>query len=37
MNKPEFYGDDQQEHMLTALSRITYHMKRGKSETWREL
>ena len=36
MNKPEFYGDDQQEHMLTALSRITYHMKRGKSETWRE-
>ncbi len=36
MNKPEFYGDDQQEHMLTALSRITYHMKRGKNETWRE-
>ena len=36
MNKPEFYGDDQQEHMLTALSRITYHMKRGKNESWRE-
>ena len=36
MNKPEFYGDDQQEHMLTALSRITYHMKRGRNETWRE-
>ena len=36
MDKPEYYGDDQQEHMLTALSRITYHMKRQKGETWRE-
>lgn len=36
MDQPEFYGDDQQEHLLAALSRITYHMKRGKTETWRE-
>ena len=36
MDRPEYYGDDQQEHMLTALSRITYHVKRQKNETWRD-
>ena len=36
MDKPEYYGDDQQEHMLTALSRITYHVKRQKNEPWRD-
>ena len=36
MNKPENYGEDRQEHLLTALSRVTYHLRRGKTETWRE-
>ena len=36
MDKPEHYGNDKQEHMLTALARITYHLKRSKTETWRE-
>ena len=35
MNRPEHFGDDRQEHMLTAMSRITFHMKRNKSEHWR--
>ena len=36
MNRPERYGDDQQEHMLTAMSRLTYHIRRQKNEDWRE-
>eukprot|EP00435_Cladocopium_sp_Y103_P039146 s2194_g10.t1 len=36
MNRPERYGDDQQEHMLTAMSRVTYHLRRLKGEDWRE-
>ena len=36
MDTPEKYGDDQQEHMLTAMSRITYHLRRQRNETWRE-
>ena len=36
MDKPERFGDDQQEHMLTAMSRITYHLRRQKTESWRE-
>lgn len=36
MNRPEHYGDDRQEHMLTAMSRITFHMRRSKGEHWRE-
>ena len=36
MNRPEYYGEDRQEHMLTAMSRLTYHMKRTKGESWRE-
>ena len=29
MNKSENFGEEQQEHMLTALPRITYHLRRG--------
>ena len=36
MNRPENYGEDRQEHLLTALSWITYHLQHGKTETWRE-
>ena len=36
MNSPEYYGDDQEEHLLSALSRVTYHMKRQKQETARQ-
>ena len=36
MNKTEYYGDDQEEHLLAALSRITYHLKRQKNETARQ-
>ena len=36
MDQPEKFGEDRQEHMLTALSRITFHMKRQKGESWRE-
>ena len=36
MDKPERFGDDQQEHMLAAMSRITYHLRRQKTESWRE-
>ena len=36
MDKPERFGDDQLEHMLTAMSRITYHLRRQKTESWRE-
>ena len=36
MERPEMFGEDRQEHMLTALSRITYHMKRQKNESRRE-
>ena len=36
MDTPEMFGEDKQEHMLTALSRVTFHMKRQKNESWRE-
>ena len=36
MDSPDFYGDDQEEHLLASLSRITFHIKRGKQESWRE-
>ena len=36
MDRPERFGDDQQEHMLTAMSRIIYHLRRQKTESWRE-
>ena len=36
MDTPEQYGDDQEEHLLESLARITYHLKRQKGEGWRE-
>ena len=36
MDSPEYYGDDVEEHLLASLTRITYHMKRGKNEGWQE-
>ena len=36
MDAPECYGDDQQEHLLASLSRVTYHLKRQKNETARQ-
>ena len=36
MDTPEYYGDDKEEHLLVSLSRITFHLKRGKSENWQE-
>lgn len=36
MDTPEQYGDDQEEHLLESLSRLTFHLKRTKNETWKE-
>eukprot|EP00435_Cladocopium_sp_Y103_P011110 s283_g2.t2 len=36
MDTPDYFGDDKEEHLLASLSRITYHMKRQKQESWRE-
>ena len=36
MDAPEYYGDDREEHLLASLARITFHLKRGKGEGWRE-
>ena len=36
MDAPEYYGDDQDEHLLASLSRITYHLKRQKNENARQ-
>ena len=36
MDSPEYYGDDQEEHLLASLARITYHLKRQKNETARQ-
>ena len=33
---PEYSGDAREEHLLASLSRITFHLKRGKGEGWRE-
>lgn len=27
MDSPDYFGDDKEEHLLSSLSRITYHMK----------
>lgn len=34
MDRPEHYGESREEHLLAALSRITFHFKRNKSKTW---
>ncbi|OLQ12727.1 Copia protein [Symbiodinium microadriaticum] len=36
MDSPEYYGDDQDKHLLASLARITYHLKSQKSETARQ-
>ena len=36
MDAPEYYGDDQEEHLLASLSRITYHLKRQRTENARQ-
>ena len=36
MDSPDFYGEDQEEHLLSSLSRITFHIKRNKQESWRD-
>ena len=36
MDTPEYYGDDQEEHLLASLSRVTYHLKRQKQESARQ-
>ena len=35
MNSPEHFGEDREEELLSALSRVTYHMKRGREENIR--
>ncbi len=36
MDTPDHFGEDKEEHLLSSLSRITFHMKRSKQEGWRE-
>ena len=36
MDTPDYFGEDREEHLLSSLSRITFHMKRSKQEGWRE-
>ncbi|CAE7602014.1 GIP [Symbiodinium sp. CCMP2456] len=36
MDTPEYYGDDKDEHLLASLSRITYHLKRSRTESARQ-
>lgn len=36
MDTPDHFGEDKEEHLLSSLSRITFHMKRQKQEGWRE-
>ena len=35
MNLPEYFGDDRDEDLLGALSKLTYHLKREKGEKLR--
>ena len=35
MNLPENFGEDREEDLLASLSKVTYHMKRGKDEPLR--
>ena len=35
MDSAEFYGDDQEEELLTCLSRLTFHLRREKGEECR--
>ena len=35
MDSAEFYGDDQEEELLTCLSRLTFHLRRERGEDCR--
>lgn len=35
MDTPEYFGEDREEELLSALSKVTYHMKRGRDEAHR--
>ena len=35
MNQPENFGEDREEDLLASLSKVTFHMKRGKDESLR--
>ena len=36
MDRPEHYGEDKEEDLLASLSKITYHLRRGKDEKSRD-
>ena len=36
MDLPEHYGEDKEEDLLASLSKITYHLRRGKEEKSRD-
>ena len=36
MDTPEYFGEDTEEELLSSLSKLTYHLKRGKEETCRQ-
>ena len=33
MNQPEYFGEDKEEELLSALAKLTYHVKRNKDES----
>ena len=35
MDTPEYFGEDREEELLSALSKVTYHLRRGKDEAHR--
>ena len=35
MDRPENFGDDSEEDLLSALAKVTYHLRRGKEEQHR--
>ena len=36
MDTPEYFGEDTEEELLSSLSKLTYHLRRGKDETCRQ-
>ena len=36
MDSPEYFGEDTEEELLAALSKLTYHIKRTRDETCRQ-
>lgn len=35
MNTPEYFGEDKEEELLSALAKLTYHLRRNKDEPCR--